>query len=168
MMNLTVSDIIIMPINHQIKDFLFSILTMRKKIERALTQGNMAEDIFLFIREIVFCSLLNRLRFFSSSSSQVQQLQATPVATSNNALLRKTSHHLTSHPVDYDPRTPATSMSESENREHGVLKRDKARTIPSIYKPLTEEEFLVKTSAEIRQEFRRMANPPAQDPHAAK
>lgn len=60
-------------------------------------------------------------------------------------------------------------MSESDSREHGVLKRDKNRPTPgSIYRPLVDEEFLAKTQFEIRQEFRRMPNPPAKDPHAAK
>ncbi len=40
--------------------------------------------------------------------------------------------------------------------------------IPSLYKPLNEREFLAKTSMEIRQEFRKMSNPPAKDTHAAK
>jgi hypothetical protein len=48
-------------------------------------------------------------------------------------------------------------------------KRDIKRTIiTNIYKPLTIAEFLSKTPLEIRQEFRKMPNPPAKDTHAAK
>ena len=59
-------------------------------------------------------------------------------------------------------------MIESDNRENGVLKRDKNRTSASIYKTLTEQEFLTKSEYEIRQEFRKMPNPPPKDPYAAK
>jgi len=40
--------------------------------------------------------------------------------------------------------------------------------IPNIYKSLNEIEFLSKTHSEIKQEFRKMPNPPAKDIHAAK
>jgi hypothetical protein len=40
--------------------------------------------------------------------------------------------------------------------------------IPNIYKSLNEIEFLSKTHSEIKQEFRKMSNPPAKDTHAAK
>ena len=36
------------------------------------------------------------------------------------------------------------------------------------YRALSEAEFLVKSQAEIRQEFHKMPNPPAKDPHAAR
>jgi hypothetical protein len=38
----------------------------------------------------------------------------------------------------------------------------------NLYKPLNETEFLSKTHSEIRQEFRKMPNPPAKDAYAAK
>jgi hypothetical protein len=57
------------------------------------------------------------------------------------------------------------SMSESE---HGANKRDMKRTTNGLYKQLNAAEFLAKTQAEIRQEFRKMPNPPAKDAHAAK
>ncbi|CAF0931924.1 unnamed protein product [Rotaria sordida] len=60
------------------------------------------------------------------------------------------------------------NMSESGNREHGILKRDIKRTTNHSYKPLNAIEFLAKTQAEIRQEFRKLPNPPAKDTHAAK
>ena len=44
----------------------------------------------------------------------------------------------------------------------------KRPVIPNLYKPLNEREFLSRTSMEIRQEFRKMPNPPAKDTHAAK
>lgn len=48
-------------------------------------------------------------------------------------------------------------------------KRDTKRiTIPNLYMPLNESEFLSKTHSEIRQEFRKMPNPPAKDTYAAK
>jgi hypothetical protein len=59
-------------------------------------------------------------------------------------------------------------MSENENREHGVLKRDTKRTTNSLYRLFSETEFLAKTSSEIRQEFRKLPNPPAKDTYAAK
>lgn len=37
-----------------------------------------------------------------------------------------------------------------------------------LYKPMDEEKFLSKNLTEIRQEFRKMPNPPAKDPFAAK
>ncbi len=50
-----------------------------------------------------------------------------------------------------------------------MSKRDIRRpTIPNLYKPLNEREFLSKTSMEIRQEFRKIPNPPARDTNAAK
>jgi hypothetical protein len=59
-------------------------------------------------------------------------------------------------------------MSENENREHNVAKRDTKRTTMSLYKPLTAAEFLAKTNAEIKQEYRKMPNPPAKDTQAAR
>ncbi|CAF2520202.1 unnamed protein product [Rotaria sp. Silwood2] len=64
---------------------------------------------------------------------------------------------------NYDVRN---SMNENEYRE---LKCDiKRTTIANIYKPLNEMEFLSKTHSEIRQEFRKMSNPPAKDTRVAK
>ncbi|CAF1284927.1 unnamed protein product [Rotaria sordida] len=64
---------------------------------------------------------------------------------------------------DYNIRK---SMNENECRE---LKCDIKRTaITNLYKPLNETEFLSKTHSEIRQEFRKMPNPPAKDTHVAK
>lgn len=54
------------------------------------------------------------------------------------------------------------SMLDSSTRD------PKRMTIKSPYKLMTETEFLVKTSAEIRQDFRKIPNPPAKDSHAAK
>ncbi len=59
-------------------------------------------------------------------------------------------------------------MSDDENREHVLVKRDTKRPTNSLYKPLNATEFLSKTSGEIRQEYRKMPNPPAKDAHAAK
>jgi hypothetical protein len=48
-------------------------------------------------------------------------------------------------------------------------KYDSKRTIiKNLYKPLNETEFLSKTNSEIKQEFRKMPNPPAKDTYAAK
>jgi hypothetical protein len=55
-------------------------------------------------------------------------------------------------------------MNENEN----VSKRDAKRTSPSLYKSLTAAEFLAKTNAEIKQEYRKMPNPPAKDTQAAR
>ena len=59
-------------------------------------------------------------------------------------------------------------MSENENREYTVLRRDARRTSTSLYKPLAAVEFLAKTHAEIKQEYRKMPNPPAKDTQAAR
>ncbi|CAF0844199.1 unnamed protein product [Adineta ricciae] len=49
------------------------------------------------------------------------------------------------------------------------FKRDTKRsTITNVYKALNETEFLSKTHAEIRHEYRKMPNPPAKDTHVAK
>lgn len=68
--------------------------------------------------------------------------------------------------ADYASRTK--TMSEDEAHEHGILRRDNKRTATSLYKPLTAAEFLNKRESEIRQEFRKLPNPPAKDTHAAK
>ncbi len=61
--------------------------------------------------------------------------------------------------TDYDTRI---SMNKNE-------KYDSKRTIiKNLYKPLNETEFLSKTNSEIKQEFRKMPNPPAKDTYAAK
>lgn len=60
------------------------------------------------------------------------------------------------------------SMSENENREQNVVKHDTKRITNSLYKPLNATEFLAKTQTEIRQEYRKMPNPPAKDAYAAK
>lgn len=112
----------------------------------------------------------NRARTDSSQVQQQQQqhLRAASVVTSGNALMKKPSHRFSTNQLDNDPHTPTISMVENDSREHGVLKRDKNRPNTSFYKTLTEEEFLSKTQSEIRQEFRKMLNPPAKDPYAAK
>ncbi|UJR10206.1 hypothetical protein I4U23_014421 [Adineta vaga] len=57
-------------------------------------------------------------------------------------------------------------MNGNDYRE---FKRDNKRsTITNVYKALNETEFLSKTQPEIRQEFRKMPNPPAKDIHVAK
>lgn len=60
---------------------------------------------------------------------------------------------------DYNTRT---SMVRNEKRD--------TKRIPTsnLYSSLNEMEFLSRTSAEIRQEFRKMPNPPAKDTYAAK
>jgi len=65
--------------------------------------------------------------------------------------------------TDYNTKP---SMNGNEYRE---LRRDgKRTTITNSYKSLAETEFLSKTHSEIKQEFRKMPNPPAKDIHAAK
>ena len=44
----------------------------------------------------------------------------------------------------------------------------KRMAVKSPYRPLNETEFLSKTELEIRKEFRKIPDPPAKDPHAAK
>lgn len=57
-------------------------------------------------------------------------------------------------------------MYENGHRES---KYDSKRISKIIhYKSLTESEFLSKTHLEIRQEFRRIPNPPARDTYVAK
>ncbi|CAF1085029.1 unnamed protein product [Rotaria sordida] len=94
--------------------------------------------------------------------------EESPTINSSSSLSRKENyddqlkrnencHH------DYNIRK---SMNENECRE---LKCDIKRTaITNLYKPLNETEFLSKTHSEIRQEFRKMPNPPAKDTHVAK
>ena len=55
--------------------------------------------------------------------------------------------------------TPRTSMIKNDRRDSKRF---------NLYQPLNENEFLSKTELEIRQEFRKMPNPPAKDTHAAK
>jgi hypothetical protein len=57
-----------------------------------------------------------------------------------------------------------TRVSMNKNEKHDI----KRIPITNLYKPLNEIEFLSKTHSEIRQEFRKMPNPPAKDPYAAK
>ena len=62
-------------------------------------------------------------------------------------------------------------MTENEPPERGVLKRDVKRASNHLVKPMTAAEFLAwstRSQNEIKQEFRKMANPEAKDPHAAK
>lgn len=54
-------------------------------------------------------------------------------------------------------------MNDNDTREHGVGSRT-----ASLYKPLTAAELLAKTHSDIRQEYRKMPNPPAKDTRAAK
>ena len=49
-----------------------------------------------------------------------------------------------------------------------VAKRDAKRPSISLYKPLTAAEFLAKTNTEIKQEYRKLPNPPAKDTQAAR
>ncbi|CAF2391394.1 unnamed protein product [Rotaria sp. Silwood2] len=99
----------------------------------------------------------NRARNFSSQSKQQK----------SSILNENLFSSLISH-QEYVDSQAKTSMSESENRENGVLKRDIKRTTNNFYKPLNAIEFLAKTQAEIRQEFRKLPNPPAKDTHTAK
>lgn len=59
--------------------------------------------------------------------------------------------------TDYETKAPMNNKRET-----------KRPIVPSLYKPLNEQEFLSRTSMDIRQEFRRLPNPPARDAHAAK
>ena len=59
-------------------------------------------------------------------------------------------------------------MNESDNCEHGLLKRNIRRTTETSSKLLNAVEYLSKTVPEIKQEFRKLSNPPAYDTHAAK
>ena len=62
-----------------------------------------------------------------------------------------------------------TGQQEGNGNMNLNDKRETKRMIrQNLYKPLNEREFLAKTTADIRQEFRRLPNPPARDPHAAK
>jgi len=98
--------------------------------------------------------------FFSSSSSQSKQ-RPTSIVNENS------SRSLTGQQEKINNET-RSSMSENENRDYGVLKRDTKRPTSSSYKPLNATEFLAKTQAEIRHEYRKMPNPPAKDTYAAK
>ncbi|CAF3353527.1 unnamed protein product [Rotaria sp. Silwood1] len=100
---------------------------------------------------------LNRARNLSSQSH----------STKSSILNENTFSSLINHQENVDFSTKI-SMSESENCEHGVLKRDIKRTTNNLYKPFNAIEFLAKTQSEIRQEFRKLPNPPAKDTHAAK
>lgn len=72
------------------------------------------------------------------------------------------------HDNSYRSFTGQQEKSDYE-RKVSMNKRETKRTIvPSLYKPLDEKEFLSKTPMDIRQEFRRLPNPPARDAHAAK
>ena len=58
---------------------------------------------------------------------------------------------------------------QQEKNDYELRKNDIKRiTISCPYKPLNEKEFLTRTPIEIRQEFRKIPNPPAKDPYAAK
>ncbi len=96
--------------------------------------------------------------FFSSSSSQSQQ----------TSLLNENPYRSIPGHQDRTEYETKNSMSESDIREHCALKRDLKRPTNQLYKSLNAIEFLAKTQSEIRQEFRKMPNPPAKDTHAAK
>jgi hypothetical protein len=49
-----------------------------------------------------------------------------------------------------------------------ISKRDTKRTSTSLYKPLSATEFLAKSNAEIKHEYRKLPNPPAKDTQAAR
>ncbi|CAF0961298.1 unnamed protein product [Adineta steineri] len=103
---------------------------------------------------------LNRARTGSSQS------QATTLINDNSF------RSITGHQERSEYETKNT-MNENDNREHVITKRDNKKTTTttttnSLYKPLTPTEFLNKTQSEIRQEFRKMPNPPAKDTHAAR
>jgi hypothetical protein len=66
----------------------------------------------------------------------------------------------------YNGQQEKTSMNGNEYRE--LRHDDKRSTVINLYKSLNETEFLSKTHSEIKQEFRKMPNPPAKDIHAAK
>ncbi len=72
-----------------------------------------------------------------------------------------------------DENSHCLSTDQQEKNDYdtriSMNKNDIKRIIiPNIYKPLNEIEFLSKTHSEIKQEFRKMSNPPAKDTHAAK
>lgn len=107
--------------------------------------------------------LLYNVNFFFLSLIFSQSQSKKSSVLSENSCFASTTNQ---DNVDYQTKN---SMSESESREHGVLRRDTRRTTTnSLYKPLSPAEFLRKTQAEIRQEFRKLPNPPAKDTHAAK
>ncbi len=98
--------------------------------------------------------------FFSSFYSQSQP-KSTPVINEN-------SFRTVTGYQEKNNNEIKSSMSDNENREHAVVKRDAKRSTNSLYKPLNATEFLAKTPGEIRQEYRKMPNPPAKDAHVAK
>ena len=97
------------------------------------------------------------LNLFSSFSSQSLQKPTT--------VFNENSHRSS---IGYPEKTEYEAKSSMSESEHGVVKRDNKRTSNSAYKLLNAAEFLAKTQAEIRQEFRKMPNPPAKDAYAAK
>jgi hypothetical protein len=172
--------IILVPVNSSVLRislrYIGNILTIQNKIERVLFQGKkQITNHYLSLVSIcvsrtiaVFFSFLLRLYIerFSSSS----QPQRAITAAKENA-----QRHSASHQQQQQQQQPSLSehetrntMSESDNREHGVLRRDVKRLSQNAYKPLNTQEILSKTPAEIKQEFRKMPNPPAKDPHAAR
>lgn len=97
--------------------------------------------------------------YFSSQSQQK------PTNILNEQLLRATIDRSTKNNYDY-----RNHLSENE---HSGLRRDAKRTTAGgtttgSYKPLNAAEFLAKSTAQIRYEYRKLPNPPAKDTHAAR
>ena len=69
----------------------------------------------------------------------------------------------------YPGQQEADIKVNMNGNDHRDFKRGTKRsTITNVYKALNETEFLSKTHAEIRHEYRKMPNPPAKDTHVAK
>ena len=82
--------------------------------------------------------------------------------------MSENSYFLSQDDKEYASDETKNSMSENETREHGILKRDAKRTTNNSNNQTNVSKYLTKTSAEIRQEFRKLPNPPAKDTRAAK
>jgi protein tyrosine phosphatase len=86
-------------------------------------------------------------------------------------MLRRFKRHENSRRahVDQQERNSYDSRTSIHENGHRESKCDTKRSgIINFYKPLNENDFLSKTHSEIRQEFRKIPNPPAKDTHVAK
>ena len=77
-----------------------------------------------------------------------------------------------SHHVRNTDRNPSSfffiNSSHFPSRRDDLQNKSPTTEMKRLYKPMDEEKFLSKSLTEIRQEFRKMPNPPAKDPFAAK
>ena len=104
--------------------------------------------------------------FSHRSSSQSSQTKQKP--TTNTTFSKDIVRRISSNQSVPSEQETWSGMSDSESREHGVLKRTIRKASDQGYRSLSVNEFLAKPIADIRMEFRRMPNPPAKDTHAAK